>query len=291
MNKRLRLGRHSLRTLLLFVIVASIGLAVFVHESGKVRQRSALQRQFLDELGKANNPVFVVFDNDDDDAKTFGELDSQGFWSDVVWGKEACRKIESIQIVGVTNLKDDTFSKLRHFDELEYLELNYTNSKDSTLKEIAAATQLRSLVLSELEVTDRGLMYLESLVNLRRLDLFQIEGLDGSGFRFLVNLTRLNELDLYDSDNSVVAARYLENCHWLETLRLGRGKFTNEELNVLSQLPHLTSLVISDCQIDQDVLMRLSKCGHLKFLALPNSVTTDELSDLQNAMPGCRITK
>jgi len=280
----------SIRSLCVLLLLVGIVLAYLVHRSTESRRRSAIQREFLNELESADNPVFVVFDADDDnDASTFGPLESSDWFGDYFWGIESRRNIKSVQMMGVTNVSIETFSKLEHFDNLVDLEIIYSETGDDVLAEVSKATSLKCLILSDLPITDHGLKHLKNLVNLERLDLFKMEEIDGDEYEFLQHLTRLKELDLYDSYCSAHAARFVGNCLALEDLRLGHGEFSATELDVVAALPLLKKLNLSDCTIESDLVDGLAKCTRLEYLHLPRSVTQEKLEALQQRLPNCRI--
>ncbi len=78
---------------------------------------------------------------------------------------------------------------------------------------------------------------------------------------------------MYSTENSTKSVQFLIDKPFLKTIELGFGTLQLRDIDILVGLPKLESLELSDCQVDESLLLRLSKQQRLKFLGVPAETT------------------
>ncbi len=189
-------------------------------------------------------------------------------------------------------MTDATVQRLIALTRLETFEFGSEQMRNS-LPLVGRLKQLKSLSLRDTQdvVIDEDLKHLQNLVNLKSLKL-DTGTINGSGFRYLQNLTQLTSLDLCDTqitdENMIRVCQYPQ----LESLNLGYAPITDAGLESLVPLSRLESLDLSDTKISAGSIAILSRLKSLKTLDLQYSQLTDqEIAQLQAALPNCKIQK
>ena len=208
--------QFSLRTLLLLVVLASIGMSWFAVK----RHRAEKQRAAVEAFGKLDGNVYVYYDfHYDADGRPVRAPEPPGpawlrsllgvdFFSDVVWLQLVCStacdadlehlagltKLKSLYLTD-TQLTDVGLAHLAGLTKLEWLSLSGTQLTDAGLEHLARLTNLKWLDLSDTQVTDAGLEHLAGLTNLESLVVSDTQVTD-AGLEHLAGLTNLKWLGL-----------------------------------------------------------------------------------------------
>jgi hypothetical protein len=187
--------QFSLRALLVFVLLVSIGMSWFAVKM----QRARRQRKAVEEIRKAGGMVGYAHGLDDPFAepsvsKWARELLGDDFFFDVV-----------IVSVG-RDVGDREASHLKALNNLTHLDLSYTQGTGAGLEHLERLTNLEWLDLRHTQVTDAGLEHLKGLTNLQWLDLIGTQVSDAG----LDHLRGLNGLLLLDLDGTQVTPEGVE---------------------------------------------------------------------------------
>ncbi|XP_027066936.1 uncharacterized protein [Coffea arabica] len=182
---------------------------------------------------------------------------------------------------------------LRHLSgltNLEEINLSFTSVTDGGLEKLSQLTNLKSLNLDAPQITDHGLEMLTGLTEVTHLDLFgahisdsgvnclsyfkNLQSLDLCGgkltdagvknIKYLTSLMILNlsqNLDLTDT-----ALKFISGLVALVCLNVSYSRITNEGLEYLKPLKHLSSLYLDFCNVTGSEIRKLQS----KFL--PNLV-------------------
>lgn len=130
---------------------------------------------------------------------------------------------------------------------------------DFNLDRIAELTELEELDLHDSKIGDRGLTRLEGLVNLRRLDLSGTEA-GASGAAALEKFRELEALRLWRCEQAgdAVAETVLE-LPKLETLDLAQSGLTDAGLAKLGEAPALRKLYVGETKVTREAVARFRK--------------------------------
>lgn len=89
----------------------------------------------------------------------------------------------------------DRLSKMKVFDRIDAIELNWSEMTDAEAEQLSRMTNLKKLSIDGTDVTDAGLSYLSRLSNLKVLSLESTDVTD-AGLAHLSRLTNLENLEL-----------------------------------------------------------------------------------------------
>jgi hypothetical protein len=231
-----RFLQFSLRALLVFVLLVSVGMSWFAVKLEKARR----QRQAVEVIGKAEVigtagggilheyewPDTSAHPPDPEWVRTFLGDD---FLFDVVW------------VSVVEDFGDDDVRHLKVLTNLVRLDLSGTQVTDAGLEHLERLTNLTDLYLSGTQVTDAGLGHLRGLTNLEYLYLRDTQVTD-AGLEHLKELTKLTKLDLRDTQVTDAGLEHLEGLTKLELLALDGTQVTSEGVKKLQE-------ALPDCAI------------------------------------------
>ncbi len=209
LKPRLRWFQYSLRTLLLVMLLASIGMSwVAVRMQRARKQKAAVEA--IKKLGG-----FVFYDYEFDQSGILQDRTPPGpAWLGDFLGEDFLAAILAVRLAG-TQVNDAGVRNLRGLTQLQQLYLWDSQITDAGLEHLKGMTKLQTLDLSGTRVTDAGLEHLEKLTKLQRLDLFATEVTD-AGLEYLKGLTQLKTLDLGQTnvtdDGVKRLQRALPNC-------------------------------------------------------------------------------
>jgi len=168
-----------------------------------------------------------------------------------------------------TSITHDVLNFINRFPGLKYLDVSYTDIQDDGLKEISKLTYLKQLhLLICKHLTNNGLIYLWDLTNLEKLSLDTYDNDNPHQTKddeliYLVNLTKLNKLK-YTTISTGFGLRYLTNLTNLTHLNLNCYKFTKQGFSLLSKLPSLNTLEITD--LDDSTINFTEPISNIKTL-------------------------
>lgn len=236
----------------------------------------------------------------------FIEVDDQGNAVKVSWGHHC----------SVTDVGLESLSKLT-----TVVELSLGQITDARLAYLSKLVNLKSLSFQApfpqaSHITDEGLPYLRPLVNLEYLDFGSFAPITDQGLTHLVNLKKLQSLNLMASRVTVAGLeqlkglselRYLEvpetlsleYVQYFPKLEIIYGWDTNDEqikyllsLNNLQELYLATSTfeTPSTPLVTDASVKTLIKLKTIKILALWNTHISEQgLKELHNELPNCEI--
>jgi hypothetical protein len=147
------------------------------------------------------------------------------------------------------------------------------------------------LDLYDTKVTDAELTHLKGHTNLQKLNVGNTQVSD-AGLVYLKELTKLQNLDLQNTQITNAGLVHLKDMADLKMLLLSRTRVTDEGLVYLKALSNLETLTLNSTQITDVGLGHLKGLANLKTLGLSNTQITDAgVTELQQALPDCKITK
>jgi hypothetical protein len=147
--------QFSLRTLLLVMLVACLGLAPIAYEQHKaIRQQAAVAA--IQKLGGR-----VEYDR---------SLPSRSAWLRVLLGDDSYRNATGLDL-SQTQVTDADLEYVRELPQLRWLAVSETMATDAGLAHLSGLTRLQNLNLGETQVTDAGLVHLHRLLQLRVLSV------------------------------------------------------------------------------------------------------------------------
>jgi len=189
-RRRLRWYQLSLRTLLVVVLVASLGMSWFAVRMQRARKQREVVAAIVEMGGR------VTYDY---------EFDASGHyiphpeppgpaWLRKLLGDDFFTDVRSVRFLG-THVKAAELIHLKGLTRLQRLYLSDTQVTDADLEHLKGLTNLHTLCLDGTRVTDAGLECLKGLTQLQRLDLWAT-GVTDAGLEHLKGLTNLQSLCL-----------------------------------------------------------------------------------------------
>jgi hypothetical protein len=206
-KKGRRWVQFSLRTLLVFMLLVTIGCGWFARKLYKARQ----QRQAVATIIGMGGGVRYDFEQDPVKVKRKAgwlvNLLGQDFFQDVVSAsvganvtQEVLTRLDWLHHLNQLGFRDSSIydgdlSHLHQWPELQYLYLSGTEITDAGLKYVERCSNLICLDVSETKITDVGLKSIQRLARLERLRLGATKITD-SGLDCLKTLSQLRNLDV-----------------------------------------------------------------------------------------------
>lgn len=201
--------QYSLRTLLLAVLLASIGM----NWIGIRVRKARLQKEVVQEIRKSNG--FPAYDYD---TKPIGASSFPGKPKlACLLGEDFLASVVSVGFYDNGPIGHSGIQCLKDLPQLEALDLNSTYADDGTLEHLPSLPQLRDFYLNRTEVTDAGLRHVERLPNLVWLGFGENAKITDQGLRHLEGLANLQRLWICDNaqiteDGVKRLQRALPNC-------------------------------------------------------------------------------
>jgi hypothetical protein len=190
-----RWSRYSLRTLLVFMTVASAGLGWL----GIKVQQAQRQKEAVEAIKKLGGYVFYDYEIvGDDPIKKFDpdKTPPGPGWLSKVVGKDLFANVVSVNCPHsrVTDADLVHLQSLKHCNQLSLF--NAARITDVGLVHLRTLTELEHLDLTNAEVTDAGLEHLQGLMHLKTLSL-NSDQVTNVGLLHLRTCPELNWLQLY----------------------------------------------------------------------------------------------
>jgi hypothetical protein len=179
-KSRRRWFKFSLRSLLVFVTICSVGFGWFEY---KLRQAHR-QRVVVEQIQQLGGMVLydIQFNSDGNlrnDAKPFGPA-----WAHQLLGIDFFGNVRIVTSYGFT-IPNEGPGTLTHTDKFN----------DSLLALLQELHQLEDLSLGGTQVTDEGLIHIKMMTGLKKLSLYNTQITD-AGLSHLRGATQLESLDL-----------------------------------------------------------------------------------------------
>ncbi len=246
--------QFSLRTLLLLVLVACVGMGWFALEMRRARERQQAVEK-IEELGG------VVFFEEDHSGNTIRTAPA---WLRKPIGEDLFFNVKEVDFRN-RSLTDAGLRHLRGLGELQSLSLSDTQVTDAGLVQLESLTHLRELDLMRTSVTDAGLAHLQVLAELRSLVLANAKVTD-DGLAYLRGLTQLQLLELHDTCVTDAGLVHLRGLSQLRELHLSHTQVTDAGLVHLRSLSRLELLELTDTLVTEAGAAELQKS--LPFLGI-----------------------
>ena len=184
--RKLRWFQYSVRSLLLFMLLVSLGMSWVAVKIDRARR----QERAVEEIEKLGG--YVMYDY------VFqGGVPPGPAWLRSLWGENILATVVVVNF-DCSRVSEAGLEHLKGLTKLEGLVLNNTEASDAWLKHLEGLTRLQGLWLHHTRVTDAGLEHLKRLTQLQSLDLWDTRVTDG-GLEQLKGLTQLQGLDLTDT--------------------------------------------------------------------------------------------
>jgi hypothetical protein len=197
--------QFTLRTLLLAVLLASVGLSAFAVRRERVkreREAYAVLRQFRG---------IIRYDYQCDKAAANPNVPPGPAWLRSWLGDDFFANIEFVCLGGGDMFTDTELAQVGEFRDLKFLNLGGSAISDEGLEQLEGLGRLGVLRLDETKITDRGLEHLKGLHCLEELGLIDVRITD-SGLEHLRGLTCLRELDLIGTNVTPEGVAALQEC-------------------------------------------------------------------------------
>ncbi len=156
------------------------------------------------------------------------------------------------------------------------------------LSGLEGLTSLRSVVLDQLPVTDKGLASIAMLPSLEYVTIDRLL-LSGSGFKSLVEHPHLEQLT---ARNCLIDDAGLEQFRGLQVhgLDLSGNLLTSSSAATFKSFPRLTSLMLSDNDLDDAAVPALVELKQLRFLELMETpLSAESVQTLRKSLMDCTV--
>jgi hypothetical protein len=144
-----RFLRFSLRALLVFVVLASVGMAWVAAKMQQARQ----QREVVESIKKLGGGVRYDYHDGVCDPKEHPPVPA---WLLAVFGDDFFAKVVGVGFFG-TDISDDDLAVLEKLPHLEFVQLERVPITDEGLNHLKGLRNLRSLSLTQTGVTWKGI--------------------------------------------------------------------------------------------------------------------------------------
>ncbi len=204
--------QYSLRTLLLVVLLASIGMSWVAVKM----QKSRRQRQVVEAIQRLHGNVLYQYQVDlHGDAIPGAKLPVPS-WARHLLGEDFFQEVVGVEFSGFDVLDASCLADVKTMTQLQVLSLGWTSVTDADLKGINALRRLQKLELNSTAITDAGLKELTGLTELWCLRLDSTRVTD-DGLEHLKVLSGLRQLFLDKTKVTVDGERKLKQalprCH------------------------------------------------------------------------------
>lgn len=222
--------RYTLRTLLIFTLLASVGMSWI----GVKIRRAEKQRRAVEMILRQGG--YVKYDYQVRRRFPYNVKTPGPAWLRRFLGDDAFAQVKTVRV---------------HYQ-----------FNDADLEHVRGLTGLEELCLSGTKVTDAGLAYLQKSAELRVLWLDSTK-VTGAGLDHFRGLTQLKMLNLADSSVTDAGLRQLKTLSQLYSLNLASTQITDAGLAPLKELKQLQILSLRNTQVTEDGVKELQR-------ALPN---------------------
>jgi hypothetical protein len=225
--------QYSLGTLLLLVLLASIGMSWV---GAALRERAAAER--IAELGGVAD---------------WGYYPTWKWWYEIgITGYGFFNSVLMVDYHG-NGVADAVLENAKGLRQLQWLDLSGTQVTDAGLAHIGGLRTLRVLCLNNTQITDAGLEHIKGLSQLRVLWLTNTQVTD-AGLKHLKGLKQLTLLGLYGTHIGDAGLDHLKGLGRLERLFLARTRVTDDGVKKLQR-------ALPNCYIPPDYPSGITPTG------------------------------
>ncbi len=282
--------QYSLRTLLLFVLLVSIGMSWFAVKM----QQAKKQREAVEVIRRAGGMVIYDYHygglpKPPNYIDMSGKQASGPAWLRRVLGDDFFNKATVVFLARAQN-PQECLDRLKDLPHLQKLDLINNQITDAELEHLEGMTELQNLILGD-QITDAGL---KRIVGLKRLEEFGFTSkrITDAGLECLERLKQLRTLYLNRTQTGDAGLKHLAGLSHLDHLFLDGTQVTDAGLEYLGGLSELKQLSLYDTRITDAGLEHLRTLEQLDALSLSGSKVTDKgVKKLQQALPNCKITR
>ncbi len=263
-GQRLHWYQFTLRSLLLLIVVASLGFAWLRTLFCRYEQEFQAVCDF-----RRSTSLFIGHDTSN------GNVMRSVF--SLVLGKDYRPVIE----LGPSGDTGTTFCAMAQTIHIDF--------DSETLSPIRHLRNLRVLDLGNNRVTDAALEHVGELSNLEAIFLHG-DSVTGNAFQHWHGLTKLRTLYLEETSVDDTTLAHLKKLTSLESLVL-EARVTDNGLKHLSSLDNLRSLLLIDLPITDEGLLQLRQIRSLRELSLLDNTNVTErgVDELRKAMPNVTV--
>jgi Leucine-rich repeat (LRR) protein len=197
--------RFSLRTLLVLVTIASVGLGWL---GLKVRQAQR-EREVVEAIKKLNGIAWYDYQFDSDDSLTDSPTPPGPAWLRKLVGDNFFANVAYCRFLLDSEVTDAELIHLEGLNRLRWLDIGNTKITDAGLVYLQGLTQLKCLDLAGTQLTDAGLVHLQGLNRLERLTIYNTQVTD-AGLVHLQGLKKLDELYVFQTKVTDAGCRELQ---------------------------------------------------------------------------------
>ncbi|GAA5096492.1 hypothetical protein GCM10023210_30310 [Chryseobacterium ginsengisoli] len=138
----------------------------------------------------------------------------------------------------------------------------------------------------------KELSYLKRFPNLISAS-FTNSNLNDEGLAHVSNCSKIENLNLQDTEITNDGIKYLKNLKFLQYLRLkGNSQLTDECISHLLELENLLNLQIQETSITEDGLKKLTALKYMENITIQvqsNNYTFEGLLKISSKLPDCEI--
>ncbi len=223
---------------------------------------------------------------------------------------------------------DEEYRLIGNLKTLQSLSLSGKDLNDAQLKMLGGLKNLEAIMINGSVLTDDGYRHFTAFPQLKKLSIFhpsrKLEAFNGSGLAHLKDLPSLEALTFAGAtagDEALAAVgqltqlksfrewhntetseglKHLAKLQNLESIRLGQrlpswGKdtpasFDNESLVVLTKMPALETVELTEARLNYDAVVQLKALPNLKTLKISQvDISETDVAKLKEAMPSVDI--
>lgn len=264
--------QYRLRTLLLTVLLVSLGISWFALRMHEARK----QKEAVNAIVQAGGSAMYSYEKSNVPAPA---------WRQRLFQNDLFSHVEGLLIVS-----DATSEYLELLDETEQLRLSGDGVSNDAMEHLKGLGQLQLLSVTNTRVTDRGLEHVKGLARLRRLMLHNIAFTDVGMKHLEEGLPQLEWLYLTSTQVTDTGLKHLQGLTQLQALALSGKQITDNGLMHVGGLAQVHLLDLKGTQVTDAGLEHLRHMGQLRLLDLRDThVTDDGVERLKAVLPTCRI--
>jgi hypothetical protein len=282
--KRPRL-RYSVRSLLLFVLMACLFCGWVAHEIRRCRDRQDALARFK-RIG-----VQVAFDES-------GQIGFRRWLISKIYGDNLVRQVRGLQFgydSGVSFLNahgqdhsGEDLQLVRHFPEVAELFFGGNRITNEDLQVLRDLRQIKRLyILWSPNVTDEGMANLDNLTEVETLAI-DFTPVSDDGLKHLSSMSNLQFLSLAGTNVKGKGLRYLTHLNRLCYLNLWAAPFTDNGLKLVMEISKIERLELGATQITDDGVRYFAGSKTLRGVGLGRTSITDRNLEVLLNLPTLR---